>query len=180
MQAWYLNDDAVVRQALYEGVVHAIDYQVAVIVVHLVVHIHHGCLNRSHLVAQKVDGNHGQRMHAAPAARHVAFMAVLEAQVLAEAQHLRLHPCLLHLYEDGLPLSLLVYHGSPEVDAVDREVVGEFVVVLVVAHVHLHHLLLQQGREDGTGYALVLHEVLEHNVVNRICYFHNYMVLSDV
>ena len=140
-------------------------------------HIHHGCFYAAHLVAQQVNGYHGQCVYVTAIARHVGIVGILKTKILAETQHLCLHPRLLHLYEDGLTLSLAVDDGGTEVDAVDGEVVGEWVVVLVVTHVHLHHLLLQQGRKYGAGNALVFHEILEHNVVNRIGYYHGYYAL---
>jgi hypothetical protein len=39
-------------------------------------------------------------------------------------------------------------------------------------HLNPHNILFQQGRKDGSCYAFVLHEVLEHDVVDGICYCH--------
>ena len=50
--------------------------------------------------------------------------------------------------KDGLLLTLPVEDGGTEVNAVDGEVVGELVVVPVVAHVNFHNLPLQQGGEN--------------------------------
>ena len=46
------------------------------------------------------------------------------------------------------------------------------------AHLNTHNVFLQKGRENGAGDALVLHQVLEHYVVNRIGYLHNNIVFS--
>lgn len=50
--------------------------------------------------------------------------------------------------KDGLLLTLPVGDGGTEVNAVDEEVVGELVVVPVVAHVNFHNFPLQQGGEN--------------------------------
>ena len=43
-----------------------------------------------------------------------------------------------------------------------------------------HHILLQQSRKDSTSNALILHQVLEDNVVNRVCYsYHVYTFLTN-
>ena len=39
-------------------------------------------------------------------------------------------------------------------------------------HLNPHNILFQQGRKDGSCYAFVLHEVLEHDVVDGISYCH--------
>ena len=66
-------------------------------------------------------------------------------------------------------------NGGTEIDTEDGKVLAVAVGILVAAHLHIRHLLLQQGGEDGPGYAFVLHQVLEHDVVNRIGYYHNYI-----
>ena len=96
VQARNLHDDAVVRQALHKGVVDTLLHQIVIVVVHLVVHIDHGCVNVPHGVAKQVDCHHGQGM--GPAAQfegignprfrvghHVLLVAILGAEVLAEA-----------------------------------------------------------------------------------------------
>ena len=64
--------------------------------------------------------------------------------------------------------------SGTEVNAVHREQFVLVVAVLMGAHLHRHHVALQQGRQDGAGYAFVLHQVFEHNVVNGIGYRHGY------
>ena len=172
MQARYLHNDAVVCQTLYEGVVHTVRHYIVIVIPHLVVYIHHGGFYPSHLVPQQVDGHHGQGVNAPTATCHVAGVGILETQILAEPQHFCFHPRLLHLNQDGLPISLAINDGGTKVYAVDGEIVGEFVVVLVVAHVYLYHLLFQKGRENGAGYTLVFHEVLEYDIINWVGYYH--------
>ena len=157
-------------KALHEGVVDAALHHITVVVVHLMVNVDHWGLDGSHRVAKQIDGHHGQGMGIAARALHVLLVVVLHAQIAAEAQQLGVHPRLLYLYEDGLPLTIFITDGCAKINAEDGEALAAFVGIFIAAHVYFQHLGLQQGREDGAGDALVLHEILEHYVVDRVGY----------
>ena len=121
---------------------------------------------------QQIDGHHGHGEVAA----HVLRAAVLHAEILAEAQGLRLHPSLLQLNKGDAFAALCVAYGGGEVKAEHRQLVALVITVFMGTHIDLYHVFLQKGREDGAGDALVLHHVLEHYVINGVGYFHNLCV----
>ena len=41
--------------------------------------------------------------------------------------------------------------------------------ILMGTHLHLHNIHFQQGRQNGAGNALVLHQVFEHHIIDRVC-----------
>ena len=75
-------------------------------------------------------------------------------------------------------MAVRLTYGRPEVDAEHRQRVAIIVTILVWTNLHCHHVLLQQSREDGTRYPLILHQVLEDNVIYRVCYYHESLILS--
>ena len=76
-------------------------------------HIEHRFLDGSNLVTKQIDGHHGNGIVAA----HVLGTAVLDAKVLAEAQRLRLHPCLLQFYENQALNAMFIPDGGTKVNA---------------------------------------------------------------
>ena len=173
VQTRYLHDDAVMGQALDERVGQALGHRVAVIVVGIVAHIEHRLLYVTHLVPQDIDGHHGKGIPLTAVGDDVLLALVLHAQVLAEAQGLRLQPGLLHLYQDEALAAVGLAHRGTEVDAEHRQGIALAVAVFVGAHLGLHDVLLQQGRQDGAGHTLVLHHELENGVVNGVGYCHH-------
>ena len=174
-QSRYLHDYAVVGETLNERVFLALLYHLAVVVEHVVVDINHRLLNVADSMSEKVNGNHWICESFRRVFADVYLVTVLRTQILAEAQGLRVEPCLLQFYKDdavleSLALSVLLPHGSCKVDAEHGERVACGVYILVRAHLHLHHLFLQQCREDSFRYAFVRHYIFEHGVVNRIGY----------
>ena len=168
VQTRYLNDDAVVVQAVHEPVGNAAHDGPAVVVEGLMAHVDHRLLNLSHAVPQQVDGHHRQRVAVGAVGNDVLRVLVVHAQVLPEAQRLSGQPRLLQLNEDELLLAAGVPDGGAEVDAEDGQRLLLPVGVLVGAHLHFHYLLLQQRRQDGARDALVFHEILEHRVVDGV------------
>ena len=84
-------------------------------------HIDNRFLDVPHLVAQQIDGHHGQCVLVGALSNDVARVLVLHTQILAEAQRLRGQPRLLQLYEDEVLAAVGLANGGSEVDAVDRE-----------------------------------------------------------
>ena len=62
---------------------------------------------------------------------------------------------------------VFAYRGG-KVYAKHRERVALTVGVLVWTHFYVGDVHSEQSRQDGAGYALVVHQVLEHHVVNRV------------
>ena len=174
-QTGYLHDDAVVHQALHEGIGDALRHLVAVIVVRLVVDIEHGLLDVAHLVAKQIDRYHGDAVvHQSVLVLHdILGVGIVGAEVLTEAQRLSLEPRFLQFDEHEVVAAVCLAHTGSEVDAKHRNLVSATVGILMAAHIHLHHLLLEQGGEDGLGDTLVLHQVLKHDIVYRIGYVHH-------
>ena len=168
VQPRYLYDDAVVCQTLHEGIGQTFRHHVAIIVVRLVMDIDDWLLDVAHFMSQQIDGNGGQRI----VAFHVLRVRVVHAEILAEAQRLGLKPRLLQLYENQMLRAVVLADGGSEVDTIDRKRVALVVGIFMWAHFHLYHILLQQRRENGAGNALVFHQILEDDVVNRIGYYH--------
>ena len=169
MQTGYLHNDAVVRQTVDEGIRKACRHHVAVVVERLVVHVEHRFLDVAHLVAQQVDGHHRQGV---AILLHILGVRVVYAQVLTESECLRFEPCLLQLNQDQFLLSTIVEYRGTKVDTEYRQCIAIVVAILVWPYLHLHYLHLQQGRENGAGNTLILHQVLEHDIVNRVGNLH--------
>ena len=171
MQERYLHDYAVVHQALHEWVRHPLCHLHAIVVVGLVPDVQHRLLDVSHPMPEQVYGYHRDAVAVGIGVlQDVVGVGVLRAEVLAEAERLRLEPCLLELYKDELQAAVVLAYLRPEVDAEHGYLIARAVGILVLAHLYLRHLSLQQGGEKRLGYAVVLHEVLEDRIVNRVCY----------
>ena len=174
-EPWYLHYDAVVSETLHEWLFLAVSHHVAVVVIHVVVHVDDGFLNVAYAMAEQVHRHHGIGVALWRVVAYVYLIAVLRAEVLAETQRLRVEPRLLQLYQHHAVFQLSILgvflaHRGGKVDAEHREGVACGIDILVWAHLHFHHVLLQQCRKDGLGYAFVRHDVLEHGVVNRVGY----------
>ena len=174
VKARYLNDDAVVVQTVDELVGNAAGYRLVLVVESMMADIDHRLLYLAYCMAKQIDGNHGKGMPVGAVADHVLRILVVNAKILAETKQLRGQPRLLQLYQYELLLTVGLKHRGAEVDAENGEYLFLPVGVLVRAHLHFHDVLLQQSREYRAGYALVLHEVLEHGVVDGVGYrYHN-------
>ena len=169
----YLHEDAVVVEAVDEPVGYSLGDGFVVIVERLVADIHHRLVYLADGVSQQVDGYHRQCVAVVTIGHDVLRVLVVYAQVLSEAERLRGEPCLLKLYQYELFLAVGLTDGGAEVDAEDGEYLLLAVGVFVRPDFHFHDILLQQGREDSAGNAFVLHEVLEHGVVDRVGYCHH-------
>ena len=164
-----LHDDAVMHQTAYERVAHALFHFLAIIVACHVVHIHHGLLHLTHTVTKQIYRHHRQGMAAiASLLDDVLLRIILGGEILAEAKCLCVKPCLLQLDENQPHGAIVLPHAGGEVDAEHGYLIAGDVGMLVPTHLHAHHLLLEQGREHGSGDTFIFHQELEHTVINRI------------
>ena len=168
-QQRYLHDDAVVYQAVDKRVRQALDNLRTVVVERLVADIEHRHLNVAHTMAQQIYRHHRYGMPVAVVLRgDVLRVGILRAEILAEAQRLRLKPRLLELYQYKVAAAVRLPNLRREVDAEHRNLVARAVGVLMTTDMNLDNILLQQCREQRPRDALVLNEVLEHRIVYRI------------
>ena len=80
-----LHDDAVVGEAVNEGVGETLGHAVAVVVVGLVAHVKNWLLDVANLVPEDIDAYHGDGVALTAARLYVVRTLVLHAEVLAEA-----------------------------------------------------------------------------------------------
>ena len=172
VQPGNLYDDAVVGEAVYEWVWQPLGHQVVVIVIRIPPHIEHRLLYVAHLMSKQVNRNHRDGIAFLALWQYVFRIGIVHTQVLPETQRLGFKPSLLQLYQNKVERAVALTNRGSEVYAEDGEVLAVTVTVLITAHLHIHNLFFQQSRENGLGDALVLHEVLENNIVNGICYCH--------
>ena len=163
-----LHEDAVVVETVDKAIGDALRHGYVIIVERLMAHVDHGFFYLADGMPQQVDGHHRQCVTVGTVGNDVAGVLVVYAQVLSEAEGLRGEPCLLEFHQYELFLTVALADGGPEIDAEDGEHLLLAVGVLMGPDFNFHYILLQQCRENGTGYAFVLHEVLEHGVVNRV------------
>ena len=182
VQKRYLNDDTVMGKAFYERLFAAFLHDVAVIVEHVVIDIHYRFFDVSDTVSEEIYSHHRIGKAFLISLTYVVLVAVLRSKILAETQRFGIEPRLLQLNQHHavfLHIAFTLTNGSCKVNAEHRERVACGVAVFMRTHRHVHHFFLQQSRQHGLGYALVLHDVFEHGVVNRVGYMykHNFLVL---
>ena len=133
------------------------------------VDIEHGLLNVTNLMTENVYGHHwkGRSVRL-----HVFRVGIVNAQILPEAQSLRLQPRFLQFYQDEFLISFGITDSGTEINTEYRQIVVSVVTIFMRANLYSQNIHLQQGRQDGTGYALVFHHVLKHYIINRISNFH--------
>ena len=163
VQERYLHDYAVVDQTVDEGVLHSVFHHPAVVVVCVMRYIDHILVDIPHTMTQQIYGYHRHGISVQSALlHHVLLGIVLCSEITAEAQGLRIEPRLLQLDEYKPHGSVVFLHSCGEVDAEHGNLVTRHVRMLMTAHLHAHHLFLEQGGEHGFGYAFVFHQELEH------------------
>ena len=175
LQTWYLHDDAVVRKALYKRFCIALSNNVAVIVENVMVYVYYRFLDVAYLMAKQIDSHHriGKALFVCLA--DIVLVVVLCSKILAESQCLSVEPSLLQLNQYNAVLNLIAFllaHSSREVNTKHRQRVACSVAVFMWPHSYMNHFFLQQRRQNGFGYTLVLHNVFEYGVVNRIGYMY--------
>ena len=170
-----LDDDTVMHKTLYKGVRHAFGHLTSFIVVSLVTYIQHRHVNVADPVTHYIDGHHriGETLMAALLSVDIVLVTVLGAKILTEAKGLRLYPRLLKFYKDEFRLVLTRSDTGTEVDTEHRDLVVGLVGILVRTKLNTDDFLLQQCRQHCPGHTLVLHEIFEHGVVNRIGYVYH-------
>ena len=160
-----LHHDAVVSEAVDEGVGDALRHVVAVVVAEVATHVKHRDVDVAYAVAHNVDGDDVQTITVLAVVLHVGRVGVLCAKVLPEAQGFGLHPSLLKFDEYEFFRAVGITDSGVEVDAEHGDVVLRGVGVLVGAHLYVDNLAFDESSQQGLGYALVLQQVFEHRVV---------------
>ena len=176
MQKRYLDNDAVVHKTLHKRVGYTLGHLHTVIIVRLVLYIENRLFYVPHPMAEQINGYH--RYAIAIGIRilqDIVRIGILRTKVLAETKSLRLKPRLLKFYQHKLQASIILTDLRTEVNAEHGNLVTRTVGIFVLTHLHLSHLPLQKSRKHCLGHAVVLHEVLEHRVINWVCntYYHN-------
>ena len=82
VKAGYLNDDALMREALYKGIGQPLCHHVAVVTANLLVHINDRLLDVAHLMPEKIDSDHRQSV---AVFLDVFRVGVVHSEVLSEA-----------------------------------------------------------------------------------------------
>ena len=182
VQKRYLNDDTVMGETLHEWLFAAFLHDVAVIVEHVVIDVYYRFIDISDTVSEEIYSHHRVSKAFLVFFAYVALVAVLCSEILAETQCFGIEPRLLQLNQYHavlLHIAFALTNGSREVNAEHRERIACGVAVFMRTYRHVHHFFLQQSRQHGLGYALVLHDIFEHGVVNRVGYMykHNFLVL---
>ena len=180
VQKRYLNDDTVMGKAFYERLFAAFLHDVAVIVEHVVIDVYYRFIDISDTVSEEIYSHHRVSKAFLVFFAYVALVAVLCSEILAETQCFGIEPRLLQLNQHNtvlLHIAFALTNGSCKVNAEHRERVACGVAVFMRTYRHVHHFFLQQSRQHGLGYALVLHDVFEHGVVNRVGYMYKHKVL---
>ena len=178
LQIGNLHDDAIVRQTLDKRIGNPFLDLVAVVIQIPATDVHHRLAQVAQLMPQDIDGDDGQTVTARVLIRgHILLIQVLNAQVLPETERFRSEPCLLQLDQHQLFLARRVVDTGGKIKAEQGNTCLLDVRVLVVTHFQVTHLLFQQGGKEHLGGTLVLHEELEHGVVNRIRdNYHSYFI----
>ena len=169
-----LYNDAIMCQTVDKRIWKSFRNNVVVIVKRLVVHIENGLLYVADLMPKKIDCYHRERM---AGITHVLRIGIVYTQILTETQSLGLQPRLLKFNQNELFLSVSITHRCPEINTEHRQRITVVITVLMGANLYGHHIHFQKGRQNGTCYALILHQVLEHNIVYRIGYLHKIIIL---
>ena len=180
MQKRNLYDDAIMGKTLHKGFLAAFLYNVAVIVEHVVIYVHYRFFDVPYLMSKEIYSHHRIGKAFLISLAYIVFVAVLRSKILTETECFGIEPRLLQLNQHHavlLHIAFALTNGSREVNAEHRERVACGVAVFMRTYRHVHHFFLQQSRKHGLGYALVLHDVFEHGVVNRVGYMYKHNVL---
>ena len=180
MQKRNLNDDAVVGETLYERLFAAFLHNVAVIVEHVVIYVHYRFFDVPYLMSKEIYSHHRIGKAFLVFFAYIVLVAVLRSKILTETECFGIEPRLLQFNQHHavlLHIAFALTNGSSKVNAEHRERVACGVAVFMRTYRHVHHFFLQQSRQHGLGYALVLHDVFEHGVVNRVGYMYKHKVL---
>ena len=175
LQSWYLHNYAVVYKTLYKRFGIALGNDVAVIVENIMVYVYYRLLDVAHLMAKQIYSYHRVGKALFVGLADIVLVVVLCAKILAESQRLGVEPSLLQLNQHNAVLYLIAFllaYSSREVNAKHRQRVACSVAVFMWPHSYMNHFFLQQRRQNGFGYTLVLHNVFEYGVVNRIGYMY--------
>ena len=112
-----LHDDAVVREAFYEGVGFIAFQEIAIVVVGVMVHVNHGRIDIAHSVAKQIDSHHRECVLVFAVFDNVLLSAVLRTEVLSEAQRLRFQPGFLQFDKHQMLVTIVFAYSGGEVNA---------------------------------------------------------------
>ena len=181
MQQRYLDDNAIVYQTVDERVGITMFHFLSVIIHSLMSHIDHSLVDVADAMPQEIDGNHRNgKSLVVTFLLYVFLRIVLQGKIATETQSLRVQPCLLQLYQYQMCVPVIFLDLRRKVDSEHGNVVTSNIGMLVTAHFHAHHFLLEQGGEYGLGNALIFHQEFEHRVINGVGYRIYHVFSSDV
>ena len=179
-QSRNLHNNAVVGKTLHKGLLIALGYGIAVIVVNVMIDVHDWIFDIAHLVTKQIDSHHGIGKTFPVGLLHIVPATVLCTKILTETQHLRVEPCLLQFNQnDTIPHSITFAFTDRrgEINAEHRQRVTRRVAVFMRTNRYMNHFFFQQSRQHRLGYALILHEIFEHGVVYRVGYMYDHNTL---
>ena len=161
----------------------AILNNVSVIVEHVVVDIYNRLLYVANPMPEQINSHHWVGKTFIFGFAYIVFIAVLSSQILAKTQRLGIKPRFLQFYQHNTVLYLIAFaltYCSSKVNAKHRQRVSCCIAVFMRTYRHMNHFFLQQCRQHCLGYALILHNILKHGVVNRIgnMYYHNILCFN--
>ena len=169
-----LHDDAVVLETLHEGVGLGERHFIPVVVVYFVPCIHDSFVDVADAVPEEIHGNGRKCVFPVGVLAHVLLVVVLQGEILPEAQCLRLQPCLLQFDKDEVFLAVVFPYGGGKVHAEHGYPLTHNVGIFMAAHLHVHHLFLQEGGNHRPCDAFVFHKILEYSIIKRICYIYHH------
>ena len=160
------------RQAFNERIGNAIGYRIGVVIQVIPSHIDDRLFQIAQLMAQYVDGDDGNTVPVRIdiLGQHILLIQVLGTQILSETQRLRGEPSLLQLDENQLGAAVLVTDGSRKVYPKHGDAGLHHLRILMGLHLEINDVFLQQSGKQNLGDPVVFHHVLEHRVVNGVCY----------
>ena len=107
----------------------------------------------------------------------ICLVGILRSQVFAEAHDLvgLLGP--LQLYAHLYSLAAFLNHFGVEVEAQQVQVAISGSQHVVISLLYAFYLLVKQAAYDDAAHALVRHQVFEHFVVCRVCYYCHMVII---
>ena len=172
LQVRNLDDDTVMRQTFDERIGNAVGYRIGIVIQVIPSHIDDRLFQIAQLMAQYVDGDDGNTVPVRIdiLGQHILLIQVLGTQILSETQRLRGEPGLLQFNENQLCTAILVTDGSGKIYPQHGDAGLHHLRILMGLHLEINDVFLQQSGKQNLGDPVVFHHVLEHRVVNGVCY----------
>ena len=105
--------------------------------------VKHRLLDVTNLMTQQIDGNHRNGMTVAAVLDDVLRILIVNTQVLAETERLRLEPGLLEFYQNEMLAAVVFTYRRTEINAEHRQRVALVISILVRTDLHMRDVLLQ-------------------------------------